>query len=709
MASKADARKLYESDLAAGYSREQARARLQHLSETDIALPDPTAKYWPALIHQESGGNQGAVSSAGATGVAQVMPATGPEAAALAGLEWDPAAFKEDPVYNAKLGRAYFRKQMADNGNDPVKALAAYNAGPGALRKAGGDLSKLPAETQNYVPSIMNRAEQGMQQDMDSPEAAAQAQDALMSTKDRARKAYNDVLANGGTREQAKAAIAQFAVQPQPQQAPTAQTGASGSWEGGEPTFAQKLQSDIEKVHETDPITAGMGRSFAGVIQGTRKLYNQATGDDAKVAELNADEKRARDYWEKVDPKGSGFSQGDLGRVAGDVATFAGAPMAKAEKVGTAGKLLYDTLLGGAQGAVQPTTSGESQAVNAGVGAGVGGALSSAGSTLRSLIGTPDAGRAASAATLRGQGVDVPAGQEYNSPLSTMLRKAGGSEGSRASSDKSLTEALAKTLGIPGQDITNSSLEANSRRLGPLIGDAHKGFDAAPDRDFFKNILEIGRKYQLSGPNTQGDEVGSMIDHLLNLAKPGNKISGEEYQALRSGLSGDSITGNAAQKIANGDMKRALDKLFNDQNPRPELPGLRSEYRLSQILRAGSGVPAEGVTAKSLRNRVEGAARKGSVNADARSLINETAGIMPSAKLGGDAVLGAGDDSLRSLERPSMMGVLSAILRAGSAPISKGYDKGLIQGATNNEPTRKALANLLRGMIIPPATPKGEQ
>lgn len=100
-------------------------------------------------------------SPKGATGVAQVMPSTGPEAAALAGLPWDPDRFKTDAGYNRALGAAYLQKQLSDFGGDPAKAWAAYNAGPGALQQAmkqaqtdgkpGAWLTYLPQETQSYV------------------------------------------------------------------------------------------------------------------------------------------------------------------------------------------------------------------------------------------------------------------------------------------------------------------------------------------------------------------------------------------------------------------------------------------------------------------------------------------------------------------------------------------------------------------------------
>jgi hypothetical protein len=132
-----------------------------------------TNKLFDSLLQTESAGRQfdskGNVvtSPKGAIGIAQVMPNTGPEAAKLAGLPWDETRFKQDAEYNKALGQAYFNKQLESFGNDPAKALAAYNAGPGALTKAidkatkAGQpdswLSYLPKETQAYVPNTLNR------------------------------------------------------------------------------------------------------------------------------------------------------------------------------------------------------------------------------------------------------------------------------------------------------------------------------------------------------------------------------------------------------------------------------------------------------------------------------------------------------------------------------------------------------------------------
>jgi len=95
------------------------------------------------VIKQESGYNPKAVSHAGAQGMMQLMPAT----AKSLGVK---DSF--DPVENIRGGAKYLR-QMYDQFGDWDLALAAYNAGPGAVQKYRG----IPPykETQNYVKTIM--------------------------------------------------------------------------------------------------------------------------------------------------------------------------------------------------------------------------------------------------------------------------------------------------------------------------------------------------------------------------------------------------------------------------------------------------------------------------------------------------------------------------------------------------------------------------
>ena len=99
------------------------------------------------LVQQESGFDPNARSGAGAVGLTQLMPGT----AAALGVT-DPT----DPVQSLQAGARYLREQLDRFGGDERLALAAYNAGPGAVAKYGG----VPpyAETQGYVNKVLANA-----------------------------------------------------------------------------------------------------------------------------------------------------------------------------------------------------------------------------------------------------------------------------------------------------------------------------------------------------------------------------------------------------------------------------------------------------------------------------------------------------------------------------------------------------------------------
>lgn len=98
-----------------------------------------------AVVWQESRWNERAVSPVGARGLAQLMPGTAKQ------MRVDP----NDPMANLEGGARYLRMQLDAFGGDIEKALAAYNAGPMRVQRAGG----IPRirETQAYVAAIMAR------------------------------------------------------------------------------------------------------------------------------------------------------------------------------------------------------------------------------------------------------------------------------------------------------------------------------------------------------------------------------------------------------------------------------------------------------------------------------------------------------------------------------------------------------------------------
>lgn len=116
----------------------------------DAMISDAAKKYnvdpklVSAIAAVESGGNQSATSEVGAIGVMQLMPDT------AAGLGVDPY----DKQQNIEGGTKYIKSLLDTFGGDVEKAVAAYNAGPQAVKDYGG----VPPyrETQNYVNKVLD-------------------------------------------------------------------------------------------------------------------------------------------------------------------------------------------------------------------------------------------------------------------------------------------------------------------------------------------------------------------------------------------------------------------------------------------------------------------------------------------------------------------------------------------------------------------------
>ena len=119
-----------------------------------------------AIVRQESRFNTQAVSRPGATGLMQLMPASAALVTGNQNLRRDPSPLYE-PAYNLRVGQDYFAWLLDRGvGHNLMRAVAAYNAGPGAVLKTtqilGDDadplllMECLPAqETRTYVQRVM--------------------------------------------------------------------------------------------------------------------------------------------------------------------------------------------------------------------------------------------------------------------------------------------------------------------------------------------------------------------------------------------------------------------------------------------------------------------------------------------------------------------------------------------------------------------------
>ena len=161
--------------LTADQFQEQLRTRPTTApTAAPAAAPVASPGLVAAMIQVESAGKPSAVSGKGAVGLMQVLPTTAMKPgfglpnvfdfAEQMGTqvgkrnEAEAKRLLADPAVGAAYGQRYMDAMLQRYNGSLENALAAYNAGPGAVDKwltAGADPSKLPKETREYIPKVL--------------------------------------------------------------------------------------------------------------------------------------------------------------------------------------------------------------------------------------------------------------------------------------------------------------------------------------------------------------------------------------------------------------------------------------------------------------------------------------------------------------------------------------------------------------------------
>jgi soluble lytic murein transglycosylase-like protein len=132
-------------------SQEQGRRQLTPLIAHFAHLHQVEPELVAAVVAVESGFNTAAVSPAGAVGAMQLMPAT----AARYGV-----TNAANPAQNIDAGVRHLKDLLHLHGGNVALALAAYNAGQGAVARNGGRIPPY-RETMLYVPAVLAAAARG--------------------------------------------------------------------------------------------------------------------------------------------------------------------------------------------------------------------------------------------------------------------------------------------------------------------------------------------------------------------------------------------------------------------------------------------------------------------------------------------------------------------------------------------------------------------
>jgi hypothetical protein len=315
----------YEMKKAADTVMSSAPATMPGEKGTSAPATTPTPGLINAMVAQESGGNQAAVSPKGAVGVMQLMPDAAADAAKSLGVPLDMDRVRTDAAYNQQLGTEYMRMMLDRFGGNRTLALAAYNAGPGSVEKWIGTIgdptkgaisdadfaAKIPfKETRDYVARVdaAAPAAQG-----DGAEAPTQAHDtramlpAWISAAEREAErlhpgdpTFRDHLISEVKGRVATISAAQQAVQTQAHDTLlTRLAGLDKSTDGAKPLTLSDLLSTPEASLAWSRLD---GPAQAGIVRGVQQNQVEAEGKPARENARLVQELFTRMYLPSDDP-----------------------------------------------------------------------------------------------------------------------------------------------------------------------------------------------------------------------------------------------------------------------------------------------------------------------------------------------------------------------------------------------------------------------
>lgn len=658
------------------------------------------------VIQAESGGRASAVSPKGARGPMQLMPDT----AKAMGVNID------DPLDNIRGGVRYLGQQLKDFGSADL-ALAAYNAGPGNVRKHGG----VPpfAETQAYVGKIMGNYGQAANDDSDIFGTTKKSLSGSKANDD------SDIFAIAPRAETPKAI----------QSAPRAVPSLSSS-----DKFIQGMR---------DPIDGGAQLLTnilpKGVVEAGNNLNNWLADKTGLVGKLPAggvdQQVREREQAYQQQREAQGESGIDGYRMLGNIASPAN--LAISSRVVTAGtlpaRIAAGSGVGALSGALAPVAgddySGEKMA-QIGAGAAFGGAVPVAAAGLQRLI-SPAASTNPNLALLKSKGVTPTVGQTIGGRFNALEEKLQSipilGDAIAAARGKSLDQfnraAINRAVAPVGAKAEGTGFEA-VKKAGDTLSDA---YDSALsqvkhitfDNQFGTDLAQLKAMASNLTPSMQSKFDKLLNDNVTGRMSPNGSMLGDVYKKVdselgqiakkwqKSSMASESEFGDAVaqlQSLLNQQMRRSNPQVADTLNAIDA--GWANLVRLEGA--AKSGINAEGMFTPAQLNA---AIRQTDQSTRGRSVSRGTA-LMQDLGNAGQQVLGNKVPNSFTTDRALIAGgalgsyfvnpAIPAGLVGGAALYASPVQK-LLNAALSSRPQFAGLLSDKIGQAAPALVPGGMQ